>query len=241
MQYLVLLYDDEATGAQPGTPEWDADMVGYEAFGELAGEAILGGEALWDSSTARTVRHDGGTVRVTNGPFAETTEVLGGYYVLDAPTLDDAIELVRHIPAVNAGAIELRPMVQHFDASADLPAAPEGATRYLATIHGPSTDEDRPGTAAWEEAGRAHGKFAENDADALLGGGAVQPSSTATTVRVRDGELLVTDGPFSETIEIVGGYYVVRGTEASAADVASRIPVNDGGSVELRPILELGG
>lgn len=143
MRYLVLLYANEAEMPAPGTPEFDADMVGYMAFGELAGPAILAGEALELSATSRTIRHDGTAVQVTAGPFAETAEVLGGMYVLEAPTLDDAIELVRHIPVVSDGAIEIRPMVMWSDRSAELGAVADGAARYLATIHGPQTEAHR--------------------------------------------------------------------------------------------------
>jgi hypothetical protein len=240
MQYLVLLYGEESLSPQPGTPEWDADMEGYMAFGELADKAIVTGDALWDNSRVRTVRHDGGKVRVTNGPFAETTEGLGGYYVLDAPSLDDAIELVRHIPAVTYGGGEIRPMVQHFDASDGRPEAPAGTARWIATIQGPETDADQPGSAGWDAGMAAHGAFVEGAGDAVYGGGAVHPASTATTVRVRDGELLVTDGPYAETMEMVGGYYLIAGTPEAAAEVAGSIPVNEGGRVELREIMELG-
>ena len=92
MEYLALLYGDEAGGPEPGTPEWDEDMAGFEAFGEPAGEHIVGGEALEPSTTARAIRPasaDGSELRITNGPFAETTEVL------DAPSLDDVIEFAR--------------------------------------------------------------------------------------------------------------------------------------------------
>ena len=73
----------------------------------------------------------------------------------------------------------------------------------------------------------------------LIGGGAVQSGDTATTVRVRDGELLVTAGPFSEALEVVGGYYVLQGTADHAAEVAGRIPLNAGGRVELREVMEM--
>jgi len=238
MRYLVLLYGNETEMPEPGTPEFDADLAAYGAFDELAGDAVVGGEALHGNAACRTVRHDGAAVRVTDGPFAETVEGLGGFYVLEAPTLDDAIELVRHIPAVNDGGIEIRPLVQWFDQSAEAPPAP-GATRYFATIHGPETKADHPDTPAWDAGAAEHQRFVAEAAGAVLGGGAVQPVATATTVRVRDGELLVTDGPFSETTEIVGGYYVLRAPADEAAAVAAGIPVNDGGAVELRPIMEL--
>jgi hypothetical protein len=241
VEYLVLLYDDEANGAEPGTPEWDADMEGFAAFSELAASAIRGGEALDAVRTCRTVRHTGGEVQVTNGPFAETTEVLGGYFVLEAPSLDDAIELARRIPTATTGAIEVRPVVQQFDVSAERPPVPEGSARYLATLHGPSEEEPDPGTPAWDAGAAEHARFAESVGDALRAGGAVQPASTATTLRVRDGELLVTDGPFAEGTEMTGGFYVLAGTPEQSVAVAAQIPVNPHGWVEVRPVVEIDG
>jgi len=235
MRYLVLLYGDESKMPEPGTPEFDADLAGYAAFDELAGDAVLGGVPLHENASCRTVRHDGGTVRVTNGPFAETVEGLGGVYVLEAPTLDDAIELARHLPAVNDGAVEIRPLVEWFDRTAEAPAPPN----HLATIHGPETKADEPGTSAWDEGAAAHRRFVAEAAGAVVAGGAVQPVATATTIRVRDGELLVTDGPFAEATEIVGGFYMLRAAVDEVAAVAARIPVNEGGAIELRPIMEL--
>jgi hypothetical protein len=244
MRYLFLLYGDESDMNEPGSAEMEAEMAAYAAFDELAGDAVVGGEALHENATCRTIRHDGATVRVTNGPFAETTEGLGGFYVMECSTLDEAIELARNIPAVNEGAIEIRPMVQWFDRSDEVGASTEAssdASRYLATIHGPESEADAPGTEAWDEGAAVHGRFVEGAAAAVMAGGAVQPVATATTVRVRDGELLATDGPFSETTEVVGGFYVLRGSAEDVATVAARIPVDEKGAVELRPIMELDG
>jgi hypothetical protein len=239
VQYLVLLYGDESEAPEPGTPEFDADLAGYAAFDELAGKAIVGGEALHDNSMCRTVHHDGGEVRITNGPFAETVEGLGGVYIMDAETLDDMIDLVRHIPAAKVGAIEVRPMVQWFDRTAEAGPPADDDARFLATVHGPATEADIPGTPAWDDGAARHASFVTEAGDAVLAGGAVQPTDSATTVRVRDGELLVTDGPFSEAMEVVGGFYVLRAPADAVATVAAAIPVNDGGAVELRPVMEL--
>lgn len=242
MQYLTLLYDDEANANEYGTPEFDEELAGYMRFGEMAGDAILGGEALQPADTTRTVRNDGGTSRVTAGPFAETTEVLGGFYVLEADTLDDVIELARHIPAVHTGSIEIRPLVQWVDASdrasgTDTP----GASRWMCTMHGVETAADDPADPAWAECAELHARFgAEAGAD-LLASGAVQLSTTATTIREREGELLVSDGPPAGTATVVGGAYLLSGDEHSVAELAGRIPTGDGGGVEVRPILELGG
>ena len=78
MHYLVLLGGDESLDPAPGTPEFDAMMAGYERFGELAGPTIRGGEALQPKATAATIRHGDGAPLVTDGPYAETTEAIGG-------------------------------------------------------------------------------------------------------------------------------------------------------------------
>jgi hypothetical protein len=239
MLYLTLLYDDEANLTIPGTPEFDAEMAAYDAFGAAAGEAIMGGEALEPSATARTVRGDGDEVRISAGPFAEATEVLGGLYVLEADTLDDVIELARLIPAAALGAIELRPMVQWSDRSSEV--GPSDEPRWLCTIHGPETAADDPDGASWGAGAAEHGRFAELAGDALVAAAAVHPTSSATTIRVRDGELLVSDGPFAEASEVVGGCYVLRGDADAVAQLAARIPVNPGGAVEVRPVMELDG
>lgn len=240
MQYLTLLYDDEANGNEPGTPEFDAEIAAYMRFGEIAGEAIVAGEALEPAATARTVRPGAGAATVTAGPFAETTEVLGGFYVLEADSLDDVIELAREIPAALTGAIEIRPVVQWIEATGDR-AAGEDDRRWLCTIHGPETAGDDPADPAWAEGAAAHARFGELAGRALLAGGAVHTTQSATTIRVRDGELLVSDGPFAEATEVVGGVYLLAGDDQRVAELAGQIPTNDGGAVEVRRIMELDG
>jgi hypothetical protein len=241
----VLPYGNEAGFPEPGTPEFDEDMAGHDAFAGLAGERIVGGEALESVTTAVTVHPgDDGGVRITHGPFAETTEVLGGLYVLDVASLDDAIELARNIPTAahvpSDGAIEIRPLVQWSDRAAEVTERPT-ARRYLATIHGTETDAETPGSDGWDAGAVEHHAFADAAGDALLAGGAVHPTHTATTIRVRDGEL-VTDGHFAEAIEIVGGFYVLRAdSDEAAAELAGRIPLPPDGWVELRSVMELDG
>lgn len=236
MHHLVLLYGDPADDPVPGTPEFDADMAGYAAFDEIAGDAIVLGEAL-DPTAARTVRHDGDDPTVTDGPFAEVVEGLGGFYVLDAPDLDAALELARRIPAAAYphGAIEVRPLVMLVEGSADPGPDPDGSTRHLATLHGREDEGEQPGTSGWDEGAEAHGAFAERAGAVLTGGGAVHPTSTATTIRVRDGELLVSDGPFAEAVEVVGGFYLLRGSPDEVLAVAAMIPVGTDGAVTLHP------
>lgn len=238
MHHLVLLYGDETTATEPGTPEFDAEMAGYAAFGELAGAAIRGGAALHLTDTARTIRHAGGEVIVTDGPFAETTEALGGYYVLEADSLDEVIEMVRHIPATSgpAGGSEVRPMVMNETVREEGEALPD---LWLATLHRAEGEAEPPQPPEGDEGGGAQGRFVEAHRERLVRIAALHPSTSATTVRVRDGELVVADGPYPETTEVVGGLYVIQGSAEEVEAVAREIPMGDDGAVELRPIMDL--
>jgi hypothetical protein len=239
MRYLALLIDDASAGPAPGTPEWDADMAGFERFGEVAGDAIVGGEALEEAAT--TVRAGAGDQpsMVTAGPFAESAEVVGGVYVLEAEDLDAAVDLVQQIPTARTGAIEVRPMVDWFEEPGD--SGTEERPRHLAFIYSEETAAETPGTAEWEAGAAEHRAFYEKHQALVRGGGSLHPVATATTVRVRDGEVLITDGPFAELAEVVGGFYLLHpATPAEAVAVAGDIPMNPGGAVELRPIVEVG-
>lgn len=116
MQYLCLIYADEKVEPQPGTAEFDEMFAGFEAFGKEAGSrgVLQGGNALQEASTATTVRVRDGKVQTTDGPFAETKEQLGGYYLLDCKDLDEALELAAKIPSAAFGSIEVRP-IRTFD------------------------------------------------------------------------------------------------------------------------------
>jgi hypothetical protein len=114
MKYFVLLANDgEMTPWDESTPEEiEAAMAKHGAFGEAC-EAhpaveMLGGEALGNGSMATTLRTRGGESTVTDGPFAEAAEQIGGYYLLDAPDLDTVIELCRILPAYD---IDIRPVL----------------------------------------------------------------------------------------------------------------------------------
>jgi hypothetical protein len=242
MRYLTLMIDAEANSAAPGTPEWDAEMEGFIRFGELAGDAILGGEALQPAATAVTIRSGAGDQPplMTAGPFAETAEVVGGFYVLEAEDLDAAVDLARALPPALTGAVEVRPMVDWFDEGGD-PGTAE-RPRHLALIYGEETAAEQPGTPEWDAGAAEHARFHERHGALVRGGASLHPVATATTVRVRDGEVLVTDGPFAEVAEVIGGLYLLGpATREDAVEVARRIPVNPGGAVELRPIMEIDG
>jgi hypothetical protein len=106
-KYLVLIYETEV---EPGTHR-DPEHEKHWTFVEKRRDAILAGEALQPTSTATSLHRDGaGGYSVTDGPFVETKEALGGFYLLEAPDLDAAIELAREIPAPRGG-LEIRPVL----------------------------------------------------------------------------------------------------------------------------------
>ena len=110
MQYLLLIYEDEKRWAKPSQAEFDAEMAGYHAFGQEFGASIKGGNALQATMTAKTVRVRNGSSMVTDGPFAETKEQLGGYYLIDVPDQDAALSWAAQCPAARYGTVEVRPV-----------------------------------------------------------------------------------------------------------------------------------
>jgi hypothetical protein len=111
MRYLLMIYTPETT-EEPSPEESRATMEAYNAFTREVNErgVMRGGEALLATTSATTVRVRDGETIVQDGPYAETKEALGGYYLLDCRDLDEAIELAAKIPGATRGAIEVRPI-----------------------------------------------------------------------------------------------------------------------------------
>jgi hypothetical protein len=114
MRYLCLIYEDESKWGTMPKAEADALMGEYFSFTEGIKKSghHLGGEALQPTQTATTVRVRQGKVSSTDGPFAETKEQLGGYYLIDARDLNDAIQIASRIPSARTGSIEVRPIME---------------------------------------------------------------------------------------------------------------------------------
>ncbi len=111
MKYALLIYDQPGTNDQLGDAEREAVFGEYFAIGKEP--AVVGGEQLQPVEMATTVRVADGQTLTTDGPFADTKEVFGGFYMLEADDLDTAIELAARIPAARlGGSVEVRPVVE---------------------------------------------------------------------------------------------------------------------------------
>lgn len=114
MRYLCLIYENEKAWETMPKDQADAIFGEYFAFTEsIKGSGhLLGGEALQPTQAATTVRVRNGKTSTTDGPFAETKEQLGGYYLINARDLNDAIQVASRIPGARLGCVEIRPIVE---------------------------------------------------------------------------------------------------------------------------------
>ena len=113
MKYVCLIYDEEKKAAAMSKAEGDAIMGEYFAFTEGIKKSgqYVGGEALQPVQSATTVRVRDGKMSTTDGPFAETKEQLGGFYLINANNLDEALQVASKIPSARIGSVEVRPVM----------------------------------------------------------------------------------------------------------------------------------
>ncbi len=113
MKYIALIYSNEADEPKPGTEEFGQYMQDYQNVSAKFNEdsVMLGGEALEVVSTATTVRVRNGKTETMDGPFAETKEQLGGFYLFECANLDEAIKYAGMIPTAKHGCVEVRPIM----------------------------------------------------------------------------------------------------------------------------------
>lgn len=114
MQYALLIYGDEAEAAKMSQAEGQAMFQGYMEFTKWVQSSgkMKGGAPLVKVANATTVRVRNGKTTTTDGPFAETKEQLGGFYLVDAKDLDEAIAIAARIPGARQGCIEVRPVME---------------------------------------------------------------------------------------------------------------------------------
>ena len=248
MRYLLTLYGDESL-RDSSTPEESKRMM--DEYTALTNEwldkgLMLSGEGLDSSSTATTVRVRGGERVITDGPFAESKEQLGGYYLVDCESLDEAIELAARVPLARSGCVEVRPVMDYQAVGSEAPTwrSDFHGKKYMLTLWG---DESEWESLTPEQAQEGMKLWADYDREAtaagvLLGGEGLGPSTTAKTVRVRDEERFVSDGPFAETKEQLGGFYLLDCQDLDQAiEWAAKVPVPDDAPVEIRPVMDYTG
>jgi hypothetical protein len=115
MEYLLMICSEESKDPTPGSEEFNTMMDGFASFSaEMEAKGVIrGGNALQPVATATTVRLRKGKAEIIDGPFVETKEVLGGYYLLDCKDLDEAIAYAKKIPVVGWGSVEIRPIMKY--------------------------------------------------------------------------------------------------------------------------------
>jgi hypothetical protein len=112
MQYLLLIYEDEQIyGPDKSGPAHEEAVANHMAFKKELGAKRVAGAGLKATAAATTVRTAGGVKTIHDGPFAETKEQLGGYYLIDVPDLDAAIAVAKKLPVLRHGAVEIRPVL----------------------------------------------------------------------------------------------------------------------------------
>jgi hypothetical protein len=131
MRYMLLLFGDESSWANMSEEEGAAVMAAYDRYYEEATKAgvFVSGEGLQPTATATTMRIVGGERVLSDGPFAETKEQLGGFYVLECKDLDDALAWAERCPASGNGAIEIRPVIDYEAMGLAEPTGSEEASR----------------------------------------------------------------------------------------------------------------
>jgi hypothetical protein len=229
----------------------------------LKAGARLEAGRLQPSSQGARVRYANGKFMVTDGPFAESKELIAGFCLIDAKSREEAIEWAKRVP-FQEGEIELRPLYELFDFPVDAaekpdgwrekeeqlratpPARKPGTVRYMGIV---KADKDTEAGVLPDEKGLATmGAFMEEGAKAgvFLSGEGLQPSSKGVRVRLSGSQRLVTDGPFAETKELVAGYAILQfKSKAEAIEWTKRFvqvdaPLRLGGEseCEIRPFFE---
>jgi hypothetical protein len=253
MKFAFLGYSLEQNWGAMSKSEQDAmieDCFTYDNKLLKDGHLIDDGAALQPSRTAKTLRWQNGAVVVTDGPFAETKELLGGIGVLEARDMVHAVELLSRHPGLHYGAtFELRPIDEearkrqeasfaawHNSAPAvDAQALKFASLGYINENGWGSISQDKRDAMLERCIGFAEARVKSGQ---WLGGIALQSTRTARTLRAKAGRIVVTDGPFAETKEYLGGVVVLALTDLNdaIASLSKHPALPFGVAIEIRPI-----
>jgi hypothetical protein len=207
---------------------------------EMDGRGVrLFGRELDLPDTAATVRVRDGEILVSDGPFAETKEFMAGFDVLDCADLDEALEVAAKSPVSWFHTVEVRPFMDGLllgEKAFAFGRGEDGTARpYLLIMWMGGTPAGQFDDQAVMDEGEAWRRDVESRGLQVLGN-ALQDSDTARTIRVRDGETLISDGPFTETKEFIAGIDVVSCTDQQQAiELAAAHPIARYHAIEVRP------
>ncbi|HXD87826.1 MAG TPA: YciI family protein [Urbifossiella sp.] len=241
MKYMMLMYGAEGSW----TPEERQECMtqSLKVCDDLAArKKLLAVSPLEPVSTAATVRVRGGKALVTDGPFAETREQLGGFFLLELADLDEAIAVAGKLPPALRGTAEIRP-VATLDGLPNgrpipLGASDSGLEPYILLGYVNPEGSKECGPEGQHKALELARRL--DAAGRYLNAAPLHPVSTATSVRVRGGKRQITDGPFAETHEVLGGFFLILAESLEAAtQVAAEFPASHRGSVEVRKLFDL--
>jgi hypothetical protein len=236
MKFLLLIRVDPDIVPAPE----DTDPTPWWEGANKEGQWLAGGP-LESAATATTVRVRDGQTLITDGPFAEYKEHIGGFDVIDAPDVEAAIELAKGHPVTGFGAVEVRELHGTGPSAAELDEmfaaarvdARDGLRRYL-FVHA----EAEPGATIPPHEGIMEAWLDEFEpTGALIVGHQLASSRSAATVRRRDGQTLVTRGPYAELAEQVAGFDLVDVANLDdALAIAAKHPTTLFSAIEIRPV-----
>lgn len=234
MKFMLLMMTDEQ--AEKALPSGEIDKIVAQHMG-VRHELCAAGKLVWSnrlrfSNEATTIRVQGGKHVVTDGPFAESKEALGGFYLIEADSKEEAIEWAKKLPLRDVGAIEVRPARTGAQWRGQVHGAQHYMVMFIANYEKPlSRDAVFKAIDSHYELSldlAAQGKFVSSRA--------LEPSAAAATIRQRNGQRIVTDGPFAETKEFVAGYFVIACDSKDEAVSWARQLMFGSDACEIRPV-----
>jgi hypothetical protein len=238
MKYLLMMMTDEVAERALSPEDVDRIVARHMVVGgelRAAGKWVDGARLAFGTD-AVTVRRCGDDAIVVDGPFAETKEVLGGFYLIEAASTAEAIAWARKLPLRDVGAIEVPPAAT----GAMWHGRLDGARKFMLMI---VVDEARQASEPMDAVLRAIDHHYELSLELaaehkFVCSRGLTPSAGAVTLRAPRGEPAVSDGPFAETKEIVGGYFIIACDDREEAIAWAKRLLYTHDAIEVRPLWE---